>query len=337
MTKPTTVEGAVALFCLVVVLTAAAVLHVHVWNTDTGDEDIYYAWVEGGRILNGENPYARILTGNMRDNQKYATYFPVFYELSALARWGGLRDYGSWIDFWRSVFLACSLAIASTLFLLLYPRGGLPAAIFAAALWLFNRWTLYVAQVAHLDFIPILLLLLSLWLFRGHRWTSLVLFSVSLAIKQIAVFLVPLYLVWIWQEAPRDRLKQTFFGLLVIISVPLVSSLPFLIWNAEALLKSLLFSVTRSPGTHFGAESVDGLLGWRGPVARVAMFALMGAAYVLAWTRRVGRHTASLFVMVAFVDFNAVLFRQYMVWIVALTPLVLLDAWDAEEPGILAS
>ena len=70
----------IALLCLLAILLAGAAVNMRLWKTDTKGEDIYYAWVEGGRILNGENPYGRVLAGNMRDNDKYATYFPVFYE-----------------------------------------------------------------------------------------------------------------------------------------------------------------------------------------------------------------------------------------------------------------
>jgi hypothetical protein len=39
--------------------------------------------------------------------------------------------------------------------------------------------------------------------------------------------------------------------------------------------------------------------------------------------------------MIAFVDFNAVLFRQYFAWITPLIPLVMVDLWEAADrsPG----
>src|SRR5687768_7823003 len=61
-------------------------LHRFLWihPDDLMMEDIYYIWLEGKRIINGENPYGRVLTGNMRNNDKYATLFPIAYLLSAL-------------------------------------------------------------------------------------------------------------------------------------------------------------------------------------------------------------------------------------------------------------
>lgn len=323
----------IALLALLVILLAGAVVNVRVWNLETKGEDIYYAWVEGGRILGGENPYARVLAGNMRDNDKYATYFPAFYELSALTQWAGLHDYEPWIAFWRVVFLAFNLAIGALLFLLLYPRGQLLAAVFAAAFWLFNRWTLHVTQVAHLDFVPIFLLLISLGLFRKHRWASLLLFSLSLSVKQIGIFLAPLYLIWTWQavEVKGDRLKHTLLAALVIASAPFVTSVPFLAWNAEGLVKSVLFSVTRNPADHFNVASLDGLMGWLGWPGRLPMFALLVLGYALAWRRKVGLYTGSLVVMAIFVNFNTVLFRQYLAWIVPLIPPVMCDLWDASK------
>ena len=326
MKKPR--HPAIVILCLLVILAAGAIAHVRLWKNETKGEDVYYSWVEGGRLINGENPYARILAGNMRENDKYATYFPLFYGLSALTQAAGLRDYEAWLAFWRVIFLICDLAIAALLYLLIYPRGRLLGACFAAAFWLFSRWTLHVTQIAHVDFIPILLLITSLGLFRRHRWASLVLFSLSLGVKQIAIFLIPLYLIWTWQSVEQAKFKQTLLAALVIASVPIVTSLPFLAWNAAGFIRSLAFSATRNPTDHFSAPSLDGQMGWLGLSARLPMLAMLLAVYALAWRRKVGMYIASLFAMSTFVDFNSVLFRQYLAWIVPLVPLVMLDLWN---------
>ena len=329
MNKPQ--HPAIVISCLLVILVTGALAHVQLWNRDTKGEDVYYSWVEGSRLLNGEDPYARILAGNMRENDKYATYFPGFYGLSALTQAAGLRDYEAWIAFWRVIFLAFDLAIAAMLYLLIYPRGRLLAASFAAAFWLFSRWTLHVTQVAHIDFIPIFLMIASLGLFRRHRWAALLLLSLSLSVKQIAVFLVPLYLIWTWQSARQDKLKQTLLAGLAIASVPILTSLPFLAWHAEGFVKSLAFSVTRNPVDHFSVPSIDGQMGWLGLPARLPMLVMLLAVYALAWRRKVGMYVASLFAMSTFVDFNSVLFRQYLAWIIPLVPLVMLDLWESAD------
>ncbi len=317
-----------ALLGLAIILIIAAAVNLRFWPTATKGEDVYYAWVEGSRILNGENPYDRVLAGNMRDNQKYATYFPVFYELSYLTQRAGLREYDSWIAFWRVIFTLFDLGIAAALFALLSRRRQTGLAFFAALFWLFNRWTLHVVQVAHLDFIAIFLLIASLGLLPGRRWLALFLFSLSLGVKQIAIFLVPLFLIWIWQTAKRERPKQIALAALLIASVPLLSSLPFLAWNAEGFVSSILFSATRLPADHFGVPSFDGHMGWVGLPAKLPMLALMALTYWLAARRKIGRFTSALLVMVTFVDFNSVLFNQYLAWVAPLLPLVVCDAGD---------
>ena len=332
MNKPQ--HPAIVISCLLVILAIGAIAHIRLWDKDTKGEDVYYNWVEGSRLLNGEDPYARILAGNMRENDKYATYFPGFYGLSALTEAAGLRDYDAWIAFWRVIFLAFDLAIAAALYLLIYPRGRLLAACFAAAFWLFSRWTLHVTEIAHIDFIPIFLMIASLGLFRRHRWIALLLFSLSLGVKQIAIFLVPLYLIWTWQSARQDKLKQTALAGLVIASVPILIALPFLAWHADGFIESLAFSATRNPVDHFSVPSLDGQMGWLGLPARLPMFVMLLAVYALAWRRKIGMFVASLFAMSTFVDFNAVLFRQYLVWIVPLIPLVMLDLWDDADRAV---
>ena len=164
------------------------------WSIDTVGSDTYYSWVEGRRIIRGQNPYERILHGGMDENNKYATYFPLFYEASALVQTLGIRQYYEWISFWRYFFLAANLSIGLVLGALLYSRRTWALALLAMVFWYFNRWTLNASSTVALDFIPILLMVLSLGLFQRYRRTSLLLYGLSLAIKQIAIFLAPLYL-----------------------------------------------------------------------------------------------------------------------------------------------
>ncbi len=309
------------LVCLVILLIAGIFAHTSVWTTNIQNEDIYYSWLEGQRILNGENPYARILAGNMLDNDKYATYFPLFYELAFLTERAGLRDFVPWLEFWRIPFLAANLGIAVAIFWPLYRRRYFLLALFGTAFWLFNRWTMHVTQIAHVDFLAILPLLASLILLRRHHWLALLLFSLSLGIKQIAIFLAPFYLLWIWQEAQEGRIKRTVLAALVIASIPFVAALPFLAWNAEGFVRSVLFSVTRKPVSNPNVPSLDAMLGWIGIPARLPMLGLMAVVFLLAWRRHIKPLTSALLTMVAFADFSSVVFPQYFVWVVPLLPL----------------
>lgn len=314
---------------LIALLFTAAVVYGRVATRETQGEDIYYTWIEGQRLLNGENPYARVLSGNMRENQKYATYLPMFYLFSAASQWAGLHDYSAWVSAWRIVFAAFDMAVAALVFWLLYTRRLPVAALFGAAFCLFNRWTLHVIQVADMDHLAIFLFLLALALFDRHRRVSFLVFGVSLAVKQIAIFAVPLILIWTWHSAEVHQRRRALAEAVVLIaSVAAVVSLPFLIWNAEGFVKSIVFSATRNPADHFGAPSVDGLLGWIGIPAKVPMLLMMVLVYLLAWRRQVGLFIGTFFLLVSFTDFNSVLFRQYMAWVVPFVPLVLVDVAD---------
>lgn len=293
------------------------------------NQDIYFSYVEGKRLREGKNPYARVLEGDMLENQKYATYFPVFYELSYVSQVLGLRSYLKWLPFWKTVFMLFEFGIGFLLYLV-FARHKLEwIGVFAAAFWFFNRWTLKVVEMSNLDFIPIFLMLLSLILFPRKKWLSIFLFSLSLGFKQIAIFLAPLYLIWVWRTAAhKDRWKELLVAALLIASVPVVSGLPFLVWNAEGFVKSILFSATRYSSNQFEIPSLDQIMGWEGLSARLVMLLLMGAVYFMAWRGYGRKYFASLVVMSIFLDYNAVLYSQYPAWAVPLLLLVFLDFHD---------
>ena len=316
----------------VVIALIAVRVHLRFWSLETVGSDTYYSWVEGRRILDGRNPYERILHGSMDENNKYATYFPLFYEASALVQKMGVRQYQPWIDFWRRIFLACNLAVGFALCVFLFSKRTWALALLAVPFWYFNRWTLSASASVALDFIPILLMILSLGLFDKYRKTSLLLFSLSLAIKQIAIFLTPLYLIWEYQQT--RSIKKTVIAGLWIISIPLLASIPFLFWNAEGFIKSIAFSATRIPLTHFAADSFDSVLNLRGLPARIPFLLMLGAAYFAAWQRSVNRYGAAMLVMAIFIGFNSVLFQHYPTWLMPLLPLAVGEWMDsAAQPS----
>ena len=320
------------LFVIVAVLLtvyAAVRVNLRFWSIDTVGYDTYYSWVEGRRILRGQNPYERILHGSMEENNKYATYFPLFYEASALVQRLGLRQYHEWIGFWRYIFLLCNLAVGLLLGAILQSRKTWALALLGMAFWYFNRWTLNTSESAALDFIPILLMVLSLTLFSRHRRTSLLLYSFSLAIKQIAIFLVPLYLIWEYQQT--GSIRKTILAGLWIASIPLLVSIPFLVWNAEGFFKSIAFSGTRAALNHFGAASVDDILNLEGLIARLPLLIMLCAAYLAAWHKTTGRYGSAMMVMAIFIAFNSVLFEHYPVWLMPLLPLAVSEWVDPQR------
>ena len=318
-----------------VVALAIALIAVRVnlrfWSLDTIGTDTYYSWIEGRRINDGRNPYERVLHGDMEENNKYATYFPLFYEASALVQKLGIRQYQAWIDFWRYIFLGCNIAVGLTLCAILFSRRTWALALLAMPFWYFNRWTMNASATVALDFIPIFLMILSLGLFERYRKTSLILFGVSLAIKQIAIFLAPLYLVWEYQQT--RSFKKTIIAGLWIVLVPLLASIPFLFWHAEGFFKSIAFSATRTALNHFGAESIDSILNLNGLVARIPFLIMLCGVYFIAWQKAVGRFGSAMLVMAMFIAFNSILFQHYPAWLMPLLPLAVGEWMDPiKEP-----
>jgi hypothetical protein len=288
-------------------------------------EDIYYSFKEGQRILNGENPYARVLTGNMRDNNKYATYFPLFYELSYASQALGLKEFATWLVFWRRVFILFNLGTAVLLFYAFWRYDMKWFGIFATAFWLFNRWTLTVMSIVHLDFLPIFFLVASLLVFPKNRWLGFLLYGVSLSLKQIGIFILPLYLIWLWLSVDKDRVRELIMGSVWIGIIPFLTSLPFLFWNAQGFVMSVLFSVTRVGSGRFSVLPLDAAMGWSGATGRLPMLVLFAVVYWFCLSRVVGRYTGAFLVMSVFIGFNTALFVQYFLWLVPLTLLLLLD------------
>jgi len=303
----------------VVVAMIAIRVNLRFWSLDTVGSDTYYSWVEGRRILDGQNPYERILRGDMDENKKYSTYFPLFYELSAFVQKLGIRPYQSWIDFWRYFFMAGNVATGLALCAIIYSKRTWSLALLALPFWYFNRWTLHSSATVALDFIPIFLLILSLGLFEKHRKASFILFGFSLAIKQIAIFLAPLYLIWEYQQT--RSWKSTLMAGVWIAIVPLLTSLPFLFWNAEGFIKSVAFSATRTALNHFGADSIDVIFNVSGLMARIPFFIILFGAYFVSWQKSVGQYGAAMLVMGIFLAFNSVLFTHYPTWLMPLLPL----------------
>lgn len=315
---------------LVLLLLGAGVwLHSRAWGVDSVGDDIYYAWVEGRRILEGENPYARVLQSDMLENDKYATYFPLFYLLSALSQAAGLVRYAAWIAFWQPIFLFFHLATGVWLALLFARQRRYLLGLVALALWLAGNWVLHFNYLINFDAIPIFFLVVSLTLLRRRPLLALLAFSLSLALKQVAIFLVPLYLIWLWQDADGRRPARVLWGAAAIASLPLLTALPFLLWHAEGFLRSVFFSATRASSL---ALTAGRALGRGGLAARLPLLALSAAVYLLAWGRQVGRYTAAMLVMLGFVSLNPVLFPQYLPWFLVLLLLALLEIGEVEAP-----
>ncbi|MBD2106753.1 hypothetical protein H6F49_07285 [Nodosilinea sp. FACHB-13] len=320
---------------LLPLMVAGLLMHISFWFIPAKDlmgEDIYYIWLEGKRIIAGENPYARVLASDMRDNDKYATYFPLAYLLSGLVQKLGFPEFLDWLYLWRPLSFSFHMGIVALALRYFCARGLWLLGFAASAVLLLGRWSVYVTRVHHLEFAAVFFLMLSLVFLREKPRLSLLAFSISLGIKQIAIFLLPLYLVHLWVNGTKDRRIQAVgWGFLIILSIPFLTSLPFLFWNTESFFKSILFSATRAGSLHVeGAPSLDVIFSQNMPwlvglKAKLLMLLLMGLVYLSFWKERITILASSAVVMMVFLYFNSVLFLQYFLWPLSLTLLALVE------------
>jgi Mannosyltransferase (PIG-M) len=301
------------------------ILWERLFSKSVEGEDIYYYYVRGGQVATNGNPYECSLDDTCI-NHKNPGHFPLFYYLSAISIKLGLTDFQSWIALWRPVFLLCYGAIGFLLFGTLLKRKHYALAVFALFFWLFNRWSLYVIRVGHVDFFALLFLVLSLITFEKKRYWSVFLLSISLCVKQVAIFLVPLYIVFLWTQTPREKRMRTMLHCLLLMSiVPVLSLAPFVFENPSAVAKGLLFSATRSSEANMGAASLGSFLKLQGVLNVLPMVVLMGAIYLAAFKKQVSFYVAGLGIMLVFLAFNTVTFNQYFLWFVPFVPLALAE------------
>jgi hypothetical protein len=298
-------------------------------STGEGD-DIHYYYHRGGQVAGGINPYECVVDDTCLD-QKNPGHFPIFYWFSALSQKMGLREFEPWLHFWQYVFLTFYVGIGALLFGVLYQRGQIALAFFASFLWLFNRWSLYVLHVRQIDFLALFFLVLSVVLLRRY-WLSLLLFSVSLALKQMAVFLVPLYLIHVWHQGEaKNRFKRAVVATLVIAAVPLGSIAPYLFENPRSVFEGLLFSVTRNPTYEYAPQALDTLLHIHGAAGILPMGIVMIVVYSLALRQRLSLTVSSLLIFLTFISFNSALFSQYFIWFFPFVPLAASEALSARQ------
>jgi hypothetical protein len=325
---------------LVIVLLYGTALNVQQWNADLSQEDIAYIWQDGSSIAAGINPYSRVETVITSGNNKFSTYFPLFYLIVALSQTLGVTTFSGFIELWRYVCLGFNLLIAVLISYGLARRSQALLGVFFAGIWLLNIWSLHVARVLQIDFLPISFLLLSILLFERQRRWALLCFGVSLAIKQIGIFLLPVYLILIWQRATDHQnprltwpvVRTLASGLALMLCVPLLVSLPFLLWDAEGFVRSILISVTRNPETVIALETFDHLTrqifpDFSGTPTKLPMLLFMGAIYVAVFQRKIGLAASAFGIITAFTILNSVLFFQYWAWFMAVLPLLL---WEGK-------
>ena len=158
--------------------------------------DIYYEYQASQQLQKGENPYKRILEGNMIENDKYATQLPLYFYFLGFIGKISQNNFDVFLENFRLILFWFHLAGGVFIYLLFRRINKLFVGYCAAVFYMFNVWSLSSFIYLKQDMIAIALLVLSFYFFRNktHRWISYVLFGLSLGIKHIGIFVFPLYL-----------------------------------------------------------------------------------------------------------------------------------------------
>jgi hypothetical protein len=305
-------------------------VHTQVWpESESGSSDIYAAYEEGKRLAAGENPYERALQFDLGHVAKLPHNLPFFYHLAAVVQQLGLEHFGPWIAAWRMVFLGANLVIALAIFDAHWRVGIGGLGLVGALLWLLNRWTLHVSASGDLDFLALSCLVVSAVVLARSPRMSIILFGVSLAIRHMALGLAPIWLVSTWKATPsRQRMGE---AVLLMAAAPVLTSLPLLLRNPNALLRSILNTWARPPEASGNVLSLDALLGIPPGAALTITVFLLAGLYLAVYRNRLGICAASMLALAVMISLGSVFFTSYLVWLI---PFLSLAALEAAIPRI---
>ena len=312
------------LFLLGIALIVATILVHHLWGLRGAErltnKDIFYVWEEGKKIADGINPYARIIGKSLRDNNKYPTYLPLSYYFVTALDYLGVKSFINFIGVWRPLNVACHLGIGILTFSIYNQQRKPISGIIACSILLLGRWSAYIINVQHLEFAAILPILLAAQQLNRRPNFSALVFGLSLSIKHIGIILLPSFLLGLKagssSENSRLNKKLILKYAAIALIIPLVISLPFL-WNQPSgFLLNILFSTTRDFGDHGNATGTRMILtGVDG--TRMIMIILIITNWFAQAKEKINFWFSSTITLLIFVQFNAVIFAQYYIWLTA--------------------
>jgi uncharacterized membrane protein len=205
-------------------------------------------------------------------------------------------------------------------------KVGFLIALLGALFFLFNRWTLHVVKVSEIDFVA--LMLLTIGLIGISRGSSLACLAIgfSLSIKQMAIFLVPLFLFWIWEDWRNNGdWRAAAINAAYLFVLPLIVITPFLFWNFPGFTQSVFVSVTRNPSVLGNIYSLDAFLGWVGLLAKLPMLFMFFLVDLATMKFDLGFFIPAMSIFIIFAAFNSVYFPSNFVWVTPLIPLSIIS------------
>lgn len=275
--------------------------------------DINAIWLEGQRICNLENPYSRIHKKGMKIN-KPPTYLPGFYIFVCGCNKAGFVSYRDWLGIWSKVNMLLYLLTGAVFFYACFREKAFYTGLALASLFYFNRWSMHTLTSFQHNFAGILPLVLSLIFFEKKKKLSLFLFSLSLLFKQVAIFLIPVYLL-----AGKEKigLKNTAVRLILITAIPLLISLPFIIDDLKGFVFSIFYSALR-PAEGRGLNLMEAS-GYSRSMMSASMYLSMFFIFISTGLKKVSLTQGAALIMLLFIGLNPVFFSQYFLWALCVT------------------
>ncbi|HOE62391.1 MAG TPA: hypothetical protein PKW18_06130 [Candidatus Sumerlaeota bacterium] len=320
----------ISLSGLTLILILAIYVRLPAFYFEAKGFDTYFVWLDGKRIAEGKNPYARILSGDMIHNDKYATRLPLVYLMAALIIRTGSGDYESFLSIWRIFILFFDLAVGLYIFQKAAGKGSLLLGLFLIFTWFFARWGLYTWEIANSEPFMLFMLILALEYWDEKPVLAGILFGVSLSMKHIGVLFLPVMLAASgnWKEAARR------LGYVAIF--PLVISIPFFIWGPYAYIKSLLFSGVRDGNSHLlsDSKSIMLLFGSYGIKSRIIPMLAFIIFWAAALKEKWNKWLVACLAFYLFISFNPVLFTQYFVWMLPFLLIYLIERGDETDKNV---
>lgn len=296
------------LITFLLIIFSLIILHIgafHLFKSnDLFTEDIYFSWEEGLRIAKGINPYERIIGSDLRVNDKYPTYLPLFYVFAAFLNKIGLQTFDSFLNIWRIINFLSHTTIIFLIFRLFNSKKLFVQGVFACTVIGFSNISLHIIKIQHLEFFSIAFLLLSISFIRERPSLSGILMGISILIKHFSILFLPFLMLNLYSSKPNKEKKlflQFSKNLIITISIFLI---PFLIWNPIGFISSIGFSITRATTIPLLDDAY-----------KILYLIIYLGLILIARKITTIPFQLSFLAIFLFNEFNPTVFRQYYFWV----------------------